>query len=61
MPPGGSRVRPGRLREAYLTVRAERDELAVLLRQIEAYEPGITAKEKAWVEQVDGAPSRRRR
>jgi len=41
-------------------VKAERDELAVLLVQIEAYEPGITAKAKAWVEQVDRMPHRKR-
>jgi hypothetical protein len=41
-------------------VKAERDELAVLLVQIEAYEPGITAKARAWVGEVDGAPPRRR-
>jgi hypothetical protein len=37
-------------------VKQERDKLAVQLAQIEAYQPGITAKAKAWVEQVDGTP-----
>ena len=43
----------GRLMEAYAALRRERDELAVQLAQIEAYQPGITAKAQAWVEQVD--------
>jgi hypothetical protein len=29
------------------------------LAQIEAYQPGIAAKARAWVEQVDAAPRRR--
>ena len=40
-------------------MRAERDELAVNLAQIEAYQPGTTEKAKAWTEQVDRAPRRR--
>jgi hypothetical protein len=47
---------PSGLREAYLAVRAERDELAERLAMIEAYDPDIEAKAKAWVEQVDAAP-----
>jgi hypothetical protein len=50
----------GRLREAYVAVRRECDELAVLLAQIKAYEPEITAKAKAWVKQVDRVPRKRR-
>src|SRR5690348_5943170 len=50
--PAGSRAPSGQLQEAYLAVRAERDELAVQLAQIEAYQPGITAKARAWVERV---------
>ena len=58
--PLGSRVMPtGRLWEAYLAVKAERDELAERLAQIEAYQPGIAAKARAWVEQVDTTPPRR--
>jgi hypothetical protein len=47
------RAPSGSLLEAYLAVRRERDELAVLLRQIEAYGPGTAAKAKVWVEQAD--------
>jgi hypothetical protein len=54
--PLGSPVMPtGRLREAYLAVRRERDELAERLAQIEAYQPGITDAAKVWVAQVDRA------
>ena len=58
-PPAGPKAPAGRLREAYLAVRAEHDELAVTLAQIEAYQPGIAAKARAWVEQVDTTPPRR--
>ncbi|MFL5284037.1 MAG: hypothetical protein ACJ8AW_24345 [Rhodopila sp.] len=34
-------------------LRQERDDLAVRLAEIEAYQPGITDKAQAWVEQVD--------
>jgi hypothetical protein len=47
------------MREAYLAVRQERDELAVVLRKIEAYQSGTAAKARAWVEQVDRMPPRR--
>jgi hypothetical protein len=43
----------GRLLEAFVTVRQERDELAVQLAQIEAYQPGIADKAQTWVEQID--------
>jgi hypothetical protein len=43
-----------------LAVKQERDELAVQLAQIEAYQPGIAAKARAWVEQIDRAPRRGR-
>jgi hypothetical protein len=56
VPPDGPVAPSGRLREAYAAVRRERDELAVQLMQIEAYQPGIT--EKAWVAEVDGSPKR---
>ncbi len=59
MPSASPRAPSGRLREAYLAVRRERDELAVLLAQIEAYEPGIAAKAKVWVDRVDRVPRRR--
>ena len=49
----------GRLREAYLAVRAERDELSVQLAQIEAYQPGVMAKANAWVAEVHKPPRRR--
>jgi hypothetical protein len=58
MPSAGPRAPSGRLQEAFLAVRRERDELAVQLAQIEAYQPGITAKAKAWVAEVDGSPKR---
>jgi hypothetical protein len=53
------RAPSGRLWEAFLALRRECDELAVLLAQIEAYQPGIAAKARAWVEQVDTTPPRR--
>jgi hypothetical protein len=56
----GSRAPSGRLREAFLALRRERNELALTLAQIEAYQPGIAAKARAWVEQVDGTPRRRK-
>jgi len=59
MPPAGSRTPSGRLREAFLAVKQERDELAVQLAQIEAYRLGVTAKARAWVEQIDRTPRRR--
>jgi hypothetical protein len=45
------------LRDA--VVARERAELAVQLVQIEAYQPGIAARAKAWVEQVDATQRRR--
>jgi hypothetical protein len=59
MPPDGPRAPTGRLLEAYATLRRERDELAERLAQIEAFQPGIAAKAKAWVEQVDRPPRHR--
>jgi|SRR5689334_8486183 hypothetical protein len=56
VPADSPRAPSGRLQEAYLAVRAERAELAVVLRQIEAYAPGVMEKARAWVEQVDGTP-----
>jgi hypothetical protein len=44
---------PGRQPADYVALRAERDELAVKLRQIEAFAPGVAAKAAAWVAQVD--------
>jgi len=46
-PLAGPVIPTGRLQEAYLAVRAERDALAVQLAQIEAFEPGSAAKAKA--------------
>ena len=57
---GGRGVWFIRLREAYLAMKQERDELAMQLAQIEAYQPGIAAKARAWVEQVDSMPRRKR-
>jgi len=57
-PPDGPRP-TGRLAEAYAALRRERDELAVQLAQIEAYQPGITEKARAWVGQIDRTPRRR--
>jgi hypothetical protein len=57
-PSAEPRAPSGRLREAYLAVRKERNELAMTLAQIEAYQPGIAVKARTWVEQVDGAPRR---
>jgi hypothetical protein len=37
---------------------ARRVELAETLAQIEAYQPGIAAKARAWVERVDRTPRR---
>jgi hypothetical protein len=45
------------MQEAYKALRRERDELAVQLAQIEAFEPGITAKARVWVVRVDRAPT----
>ena len=59
VPPAGSRAPSGRLREAYLALKQERDEIAMTLAQIAAYEPGIAAKARAWVEQIDRTPRRR--
>src|SRR4051794_2441707 len=53
-PVAGPVTPTGRLVEAYAALRQERDELAVVLAQIEAYQPGIADKARAWVEQVDG-------
>ena len=58
VPSAEPRAPSGRLREAYLAVRKERNELAMTLTQIEAYQPGIAVKARTWVEQVDGAPRR---
>ncbi|MFL5287161.1 MAG: hypothetical protein ACJ8AW_40885 [Rhodopila sp.] len=52
-PVAGPVTPTGRLLEAYAALRQERDDLAVQLAQIEAYQPGIAAKARAWVEQVD--------
>ncbi|MFL5282965.1 MAG: hypothetical protein ACJ8AW_18730 [Rhodopila sp.] len=60
MPSAGPRAPTRRLWEVFLALKQERDELAVQLAQIEAYQPGITAKAQAWVEQVDRAPQHRR-
>jgi hypothetical protein len=38
----------GRQRDAVAVLKQERDQLAERLAQIEAYQPGITAKAKAW-------------
>jgi hypothetical protein len=59
-PVAGPVTPTGRLLEAYAALKRERDELAVQLAQIEAYQPGIADKARAWVEQVDAAPQRRR-
>jgi hypothetical protein len=59
-PLAGPVMPTGRLREAYVAVRRERDELAERLAAIEAYQPGITEKAKAWVAEVD-RPRRQRR
>jgi uncharacterized membrane-anchored protein len=39
-----------------VALRRERDELAVVLAQIEAYQPGIADKARAWVDQIDRTP-----
>ena len=57
-PPAGPKAPAGRLREAYLVLRREHDELTVTLAQIEAYQPGIAKKARAWVEQIDRTPRR---
>src|SRR5690242_7204369 len=59
-PSASPRPPTGRLLQAYVALRRERDELAMKLAQIEAYEPGIAAKARAWVEQLDAAPRRRK-
>jgi phage protein D len=60
MPSPSPRPSTGRLLQAFRALRQERDELAMTLAQIEAYQPGVAAKARAWVEQVDAAPRRRR-
>jgi len=60
-PVAGPVMPTGQLLEAYAALRWERDELAVVLAQIEAYQPGIADKAKAWMEQVDRMPPGRRR
>jgi hypothetical protein len=60
-PVAGPMMPTGRLLEAYAALRRERDELAVVLAQIEAYQPGIADKARAWVEQVDGMAGLRKR
>jgi hypothetical protein len=60
MPSAEPRAPTERLLEAYTALRQKRDELAVLLVQIEAYQPGTTAKAKAWIAQIDAPPRRRR-
>src|SRR3954453_17507078 len=57
-PVAGPVTPTGRLLEAYAALRRERDELAVVLAQIEAYQPGIADKVWAWIAQVDGASRR---
>jgi hypothetical protein len=59
-PSASPRPSTGRLLQAFRALRQERDELAMTLAQIEAYQPGVAAKARAWVEQVDAAPRRRR-
>jgi hypothetical protein len=59
MPSPSPRPLTGRLLQAFRALRQECDELAMTLAQIEAYQPGIAAKARAWVEQVDAAPRRR--
>jgi hypothetical protein len=54
MPSAGPRAPTSRPLEAYAALRRERDELAVQLAQIEAYQPGI-ADAKKRVARVDGA------
>jgi hypothetical protein len=44
--------------DAVAALKQERDELAVQLAQIEAYQPRVTAK--AWVAEIDKPPRRRR-
>ena len=46
MPSAGPKAPTGRLLEAYLALRRERDELAVTLAAIEAYQLGIADKGK---------------
>ena len=41
------------LRDRFTALKRERDELAERLVVIEAYQPGITAKARAWVAEVD--------
>src|SRR4051812_28090063 len=60
-PVAGPLTPTGRLLEAYAALRRKRDELAMQLAQIEAYQPGIADKAKAWVEQDDRMPPGRRR
>jgi len=47
-------------RDAVAAPKRERDELAERLAQIEAYQPGIAAKARAWVAEIDKPPPRRR-
>lgn len=58
MPSAEPRAPTGRLREAFLALRRERDELAKRLAMVEAYQPGVTAKAQAWIAQVDAPPRR---
>ena len=64
MPSAGPRAPTGRLREAFLAVRRECDELAVQLAQIEAYQPDVvkTGKtpvldSKEWRKLLDSIPT----
>jgi hypothetical protein len=50
------RKQPGRERHAVAALRRERDELAERLAQIEAFQPGIADKARAWIAQVDSVP-----
>jgi hypothetical protein len=54
MPSAEPRAPARRLRQAFVAMKLERDELAVQLAQVEAYQPGIAAKVWAWIAQVDG-------
>jgi hypothetical protein len=49
----------GRLYGAYAALRRERDELAMQLAQIKAYQPRIAAKARAWVAEIDRTPRHR--
>jgi hypothetical protein len=56
-----ARTPPGRAtgNKALMALKQERDELAVQLKRIEAYQPGIREKAQACIAQVDRMPKRR--